>query len=441
MSTVTEREFEQGLWKNDDGKSALLFVREIPRQRMRDGPKRLARYMDVTADGLLDAEAQGLLADLKSRLYATSQKILNLHCVELSKGSIDPKRKEHAQYLDSLCEQFVSQMKARIEAVAGSPAEQKQRKMWGSTDEEKKEMSDWVVEEARWHLTMSAELSRGLHGREGLLGKLSLAMWESTNLHHNPLVVHGAAGMGKTALLCKLAQEMRSVLDPRAAVVIRLLSANHPQRPDVDQVLRSICLQLCMACSLSPPLTLTTNTHVELLRFFKNVLAQVSQQGNTLLIILDALDQLSDQHHGHKLHWLPTDIPPNIHLVVSMDTNSEAFANMRMKLETLESFFEVERLSRDDGKEIMESSLRASQRMLTPEQSDAVLQSFESSGCPLHLRLILSAAKHWTSFTPLSEITLGANTQEMMSQLFLKLEEKHGKELVGGALGYIALAR
>lgn len=395
----------------------------------------------MTADGLLDAEAQGLLTNLKSRLYSTSQKILNLHCVELSKGTIDPKRKEHAQYLDSLCEQFVLQMKARIEAVAGSPTEQKLRKTWGSTDEEKDDVSDWAVEEAGRHLTMSAELGRELHGREGLLGKLSLAMWDSTNIHHTPLVVHGAAGMGKTAILCKLAQEMQSVLDPRAVVVIRLLSAHHPQRPDVDQVLRSVCLQMCMVCSLSPPLSLTTNSHVDLLRFFKNVLAQVSQKGNTLLIILDALDQLSDKHHAHKLHWLPTDIPPNIHLVVSMDTNSEAFANMRLKLETLESFFEVERLSRDDGKQIMESSLRASQRTLTPEQSDSVLRSFESSGCPLHLRLILSAAKQWTSFTPLSEINLGANTQEMMSQLFLKLEKKHGKELVGGALGYIALAR
>lgn len=441
MSTVTEQELDQGLWKNSDEKSALLFIREIPRQRVRDGPKRLARYLDVTADGLLDAEAQGLLTDLKSRLYVTSQKILNLHCVELSKGNIDPKRKEHAQYLDSLCEQFVSQMKAWIGAAVNSPAEPRQRKIWGSTEEEKEEMSDWVMEEVGQHLAMSAELSRGLHGREGLLGKLSLAMWESTNIHHSPLVVHSAAGMGKTALLCKLAQEMRGVLDPRAVVVIRLLSAQHPQRPDVDHILRSICLQIGLACGLSPPLTLTANTHVELLRFFKNVLTEVSQQGNTLLIILDALDQLSDQHYAHKLHWLPTDIPPNIHLVVSMDTNSEAFANMRLKLETLESFFEVERLSRDDGKQIVESNLRASQRTLTPEQSEAVLQSFASTGCPLHLKLILSAAKHWTSFTPLSEIHLGASTQEMMSQLFLMLEEKHGKELVGGALGYIALAR
>ncbi|XP_031731172.1 NACHT domain- and WD repeat-containing protein 1 [Anarrhichthys ocellatus] len=441
FTSVTVQEFEQGLWKDSSESSALLFVRDIPHQRVRNGPKRFAKYMDLTAEGLLDAEAQVLLAGLKSRLNATQQKILNLHCVELSKGSIDPKRKEHAQYLDSVCEQFVSQMKARIGAVVDSLVVGRRRRIWGNIEEERAKISDRVVEEVVRHATMSTKLCRGLYGREGLLGKLCCAMWESTNVHHSPLVVHGDAGMGKTALLCKLTQEMRSVLEASAPVVIRLLSDRHPQRPDIDHVLRSVCLQICLACGLAPPSPLTANTHLELLRFFKNILTEVSQQGNTLLIILDALDQLSDQHHAHKLHWMPAGLPPNVYLVVSMDTNSEAFANMRLKLKSLGSFFEVERLSRDEGKQIMESYLLASQRTLSPEQSNAALQSFEQTGCPLHLTLILSAAKRWTSFTLLTASHLGPSTQEMMSQLFLMLEEKHGKELVGGALGYITLAR
>ncbi|XP_034386187.1 NACHT domain- and WD repeat-containing protein 1, partial [Cyclopterus lumpus] len=441
FTSVTVQEFEQGLWTDSSKPSALLFVREIPRQRVRDGPKRLAKYMDLTADGLLDKDVQGLLAALKSRLYTTRQEILNLHCVELSKGSIDPKRKEHAQYLDSVCEQFVLQMKASIRSVVDSLVVGRRRKIWGKIEEERVDISDRVAEEVVRHATMSIELCRGLYGREGLLGKLCCSMWESTNVHHSPLVVHGDAGMGKTALMCKLAQEMRSVLEAGAGVVIRLLSDRHPHRPDIDHVLRSVCFQICLSCGLALPSPLTANTHLELLRFFGNVLTEVSQQGNTVLIILDALDQLSDQHHAHKLHWMPADLPPNVHLVVSMDTNSEAFANMRLKLKSLGSFFEVERLSRDEGKQMMESYLLASQRTLTPEQSNAALQSFEQTGSPLHLTLILSAAKRWTSFTLLTAIHLGPNTQEMMSQLFLMLEEKHGKELVGGALGYIILAR
>ncbi|XP_078802631.1 NACHT domain- and WD repeat-containing protein 1 [Oryzias latipes] len=396
--------------------------------------------MDATANMLLDPESQKLLAELKSQLYATSQKTTNLHCVELSRGIIDPKRKEHAQYLDSLCQQFISQMKARIEAVVSLRTTESQKKILGNVEEDEDKLS-LVLEEAKQHTTMTAELCEGLHGREGILGKICLAMWESGQKCHSPLVVHGAAGMGKTALLCKVVREMQRVLETRVVLVIRFLAAHHPQRPALDQVLHSICLQVSSACGLVPPTPMTAGSPTELQKFFRNILEEASQQGYTLLIVLDALEQLAEQHHSHKLHWIPTNLPPKVHLLVSMDTCSEAFVNMRLKTDSLENFFEVERLSRDEGERIMESHLRASQRTLTAEQKDVALQSFTLTGCPLHLKLILSAVQNWTSFTPLTEQLLGNNTEEVMSQLLHRLEHKHRKELVGGALGYIALAR
>ncbi|KAM6921186.1 NACHT domain- and WD repeat-containing protein 1 [Xenentodon cancila] len=425
-ASVTEQEFQKGFLRDDHKQSSLLFLREIPRQKAKNAAKRFAKFVDVTADGLLDSEAQELLAGLKSRLYSTQKKILNLHCVELSKGGVDPKRKEHAQYLDSICKQFVSQMKVQIEA---------------SVDSRRKNMSDSALEEARQHANMSVRLCKGLYGRDGILGKICLAMWESTNSRHGPLVVHGTTGMGKTALLCKVAQEMQSVLEAQALVVIRLLETSHPHRLDIDQVIRGICWQLCLTCGLALPLPLTSGTHQDLLQFFRNLLEEISQQGKSLLVILDSLEQLADQHQAPKLHWLPADIPPNVHLLVSIDTGSEAFTNMQLKLDNPGSFFEVERLSPVEGECIMESYLQQSERTLTREQKDAVLQSFRPTGCPLHLKLILSVAKRWRSFTPRTELHLGNSAQEVMSQLLLRLEEKHGREIVGGALGYITLAR
>lgn len=429
------------MWEDDAKPSALLFVREIPRHRVRDGPKRLAKFMDVTAEGLLDAEAQQLLAGLKSRLYGSFRNNLSLHCVELRKGSIDPKRREHAQYLDGVCQQFVSQMKAEITTALRSAEDGRPRRIRGSVEDGNLDVSEVLVEEIGWHAALSSKLCRGLYGREGLLGKLCFAMWESTNICHSPLVVHGAAGMGKTALLCRLVQEMRSVLNAGAVVVVRLLSSRHPQRPNIDHVLRSVCQQICLACGLCPPTPLTANSHLELVMFFQKLLTQVSQQSFTLLVVLDALDQLAHQHGAHKLYWLPATIPPNVHLVVSVDTNSQVFFNMRLRSEMFKGFFEVERLSHEEGRQIMESHLGACRRTLTAEQSDAVLRSFELTGCPLHLQLALCAARRWTSFTPLAVLHLGPSTQAMMSQLFVMLEEKHGKALVGRALGYISLAR
>ncbi|XP_055077553.1 NACHT domain- and WD repeat-containing protein 1 [Periophthalmus magnuspinnatus] len=416
--------------------SSLVFIREIPHQKVREGPKRFAKFMDLTADGLMDAEAQTLLTSLKARLYSGPQKILNLHCVELSKGAIDPKRKEHAQYLESLCEQFVSQVKTRIGAALD---ERPRRKIWGSVREEtqKLDLTALTTEEVSRHVSASVELCKDFQGREGLLGKLCLTMWESTNERHAPIVVHGELGMGKTLLLCKLAQEMRSVLENRAAVVVRLLTLLHPQKYSVENMLRSLCCQICLAFGLAPPTSLTADAH--LVSFFLNVLEQVSQQGNNLLLILDDVDRLADKNG--KLRWLPYELPPNVHLVVSMETKSEAFARMRLRMETLENFFEVERLGAEDGEMMAESYLRSQNRTLAQEQKDFVLKSFEKSGSPLHLRLMLSLGKRWSSFTPLAELRLAASAQEMTSLLLHTMEERHGRELTAAALGYIALGR
>ncbi|KAM6945696.1 NACHT domain- and WD repeat-containing protein 1 [Aplochiton taeniatus] len=437
FKSATECEVQEGLWEPGAKSSPLLFVREVPRQRQRDGPKRLAKYLDVTTDGLLDAEAQLLLTGLKSRLYTTSQSSLNLHCVELHKGLIDPKRKEHAQYLESLCEQFVSQMKTRI-SMRADPALGKRLGVGLGGLGKGADIWDWVIEVSH-HMSLSRTMCAGFQGRQGLLGKICLAMWESSSSYHRPLVVHGAAGMGKTAVLCKLAQEMRSVLAPRAGQVIRLLGACVRVNPEVESMLRALCLQICGAFSLTPPASLTANTYVELVRFFHVLLAKVSQQGETLLLILDSLDQLSESSHAHNLFWLPKDIPPNIHLVVSVNTGSRVYANLQRVVDMPGNFFEVGPLSRSEGKDIMEAYMRASQRALSPQQSEAVLDSFDLSGSPLHLRLTLARAKHWASYSLPEQ--LQSSPPELLSHLLLSLEEKHGKKLVEAALGCIALAR
>ncbi|CAB1324586.1 unnamed protein product [Coregonus sp. 'balchen'] len=427
FKSVAEHEIEEGLRTPDGDESepsAVLFVRELPHLRKKDGPKRLAQYMDVTADGLLDTEAQDLLSGLKSRLYAASPGILNLHCVELCKGAIEPSRKEHAQYLESLCEQLVSQTKACIarRVGAGSPMEAGAGRMNGAgggdaRQREGEEDRGWLLQELSHHMALSAGKCLGVfRGREGLLGKICLAMWEHTNTRHMPLVVHGLPGVGKTTLLCKLAQEMRGLLDPRAVVVLRLLGTS-AESSDLDRVLQSVCFQICSVFSLQPPTPITAHTREDLVRFFHGLLAEVSERGDTLLLILDSLDQLSPATQGQKLHWLPKDIPPNVHLVVSTDTGSPVLANLRRTVEVLGNFFEVEPLSCDQGREIMDAYMREAQRSLTPEQCEVVLRSFQLSGNPLHLKLLLDMARRWASYTPVTDLALSSSAQEVMGSL------------------------
>ncbi|XP_076880885.1 NACHT domain- and WD repeat-containing protein 1 [Brachyhypopomus gauderio] len=424
--SLTEWELEKGfLASKRDGPSAVVVVRELPPLKKSEQQKRSSAFFDVTADGLLDTEAQELLNVLKRRLYDARAGSLDLRSIELGKGAMDTSRKEHRDYLDDFCDLIASRVKAKISRQAAPPT----GPGW-----------PWFQQELLHHATLSDEKCAIFTGRDGLLGKLCLRMWESTNISHAPLVVYGPPGMGKTAMLCKLAREMRSVLEPQAVVAWRLLGTS-PLSSDVDSVLKGVCVQVCGAFGLATPCPQTANTHEKLVRFFRAMLQTVSQQGETLLLIMDGLDNLSQANNCHKLHWLPKEIPPNVHLVVSTLHTGIPLESLRVHVNDDQYFFEVDPLTCDQGQSVVDAYMNAAGRRLTSEQADAILHSFQQSGSPLHLRLLLDMAKQWSSYTAVSDMCLGSSVHEVISQYLQALEMKHGRQLVCHALGYISLSR
>uniref|UniRef100_A0A672SH89 NACHT and WD repeat domain containing 1 n=1 Tax=Sinocyclocheilus grahami TaxID=75366 RepID=A0A672SH89_SINGR len=399
---------EHGFLKTQKDASAVLFFRELPRLSKRDCKKNFAKFLlDVTADGLLDTEARELLADLKQRIYNTGR--LQPLCMELSKGAMDPSRKEHKGYLGKLCEQVTSQMKELIR--------------WS-----------WLKQEIFHHAVLSEEKCSVFKGRDSILGKICI----STNACHDPLLVHGPSGVGKTALLCKLAQEMRGVVDHRGVVVLRLLGTS-PLSSDVDSVLRGVCLQVCGALGLQFPYPHIANAHEELVRFFHSMLEDVSKQGDTLLLILDSLDQLLEANKPHKLDWIPKVIPPNVQLVLSI--SDDYVEKCKSLVSAEQNVFRVELLTDDQGKDVIGAYMSAAGRKLTSEQVDTILNRFQQSRSPLHMKLMLDTAKQWSSCTSTSNVRLGVSAQEVMTQFVESLEESHGKKLVSHALCFILLSR
>uniref|UniRef100_A0A8C9V818 NACHT and WD repeat domain containing 1 n=1 Tax=Scleropages formosus TaxID=113540 RepID=A0A8C9V818_SCLFO len=428
---VIEWEIEMGLLgSRRRDQNTILFLRELPRLKKNDNQRKISQLIDITADGLVDTEAQDLLSALKSQIYATCSDFLSLHCVDLSKGRIDPNCKEHSQYLQSLCEQFISQMKAKISRATTCRAEAN-----GTLQSE----WNWLSQEIAHHMMLSSSKCIVFRGRESLLGRLCLCMWESSNSFHGPLIVFGPLGIGKTALMCKLAQEMRGVLGPKAVVVLRLLGTS-PLSSEINTVLKSVCFQICGALDIPLPDSVTTNSHEDLVRFFHAILIKVSDKKQSLLIMLDGLDQICKSNHAHKLHWLPKEIPPNVHFVVS---TGDALLTALKSFDGIiqENFFEVEQLTSEQVKEIVNVYMGTVKRCLTSEQLNVVLNSFQMSGHPLLLTLTLSLASQWASYTPVSELQVGSTIQEAISLHFQNLELKHGKQLVSSALGYIVSSR
>ncbi|XP_077058882.1 NACHT domain- and WD repeat-containing protein 1 [Siphateles boraxobius] len=426
FKSVLEYEMEHGFLKTQGEASAVLFIRELPRLSKRDCKKNFAKFLlDVTADGLLDTEARELLADLKQRICNTDR--LQPLCMELSKGAMNPSRKEHKEYLGKLCEQVSSQIKKLISRNALQTSDCSTVDPGWS----------WLKQELFHHTMLSEEKCSVFKGRDSILGKICITMWESTNACHEPLLVHGPSGVGKTALLCKLAQEMRGV-DHRGIVVLRLLGTS-PLSSDVDSVLRGVCLQVCGASRLQFPHPHIANTHEELVRFFHSMLEDVSKQGDTLLLILDAVDQLLGANKPPNLDWIPKAIPPNVHIVFS--TSDDCVEKCKSLVSAEQNIFRVELLTDAQGKDVIDAYMSAAGRKLNSEQLDTILHSFHQSGSPLHLKLILDIAKQWSSWISISSSHLGISAQEVMTQFLQSLEENHGKKLVSHALSFILLSR
>lgn len=423
VHTVMELEMEQSfLSTHEQGKpSPVIFVRELPHLKKSESHKH-AKFLDVTADGLIDTEAQELLTNLRQRISSACSSHLTL---ELSKNAMDVNRKEHKEYLERFCEQVLEQVKERIAKKTDPPTGP------GFL---------WIQQELCHHAKLSKDKCAIFIGRDGPLAKLCLTMWESTNLQHAPLIVYGPPGIGKTALLCKLSQEMRTVLDPQAVVVLRLLGTS-PNSSDIDSVLKGICLQVCGALGLVAPCPQTANTHEKLVRFFHAMLQKVSDDGETLVLILDSLDDLSRASNAHKLHWIPKEIPPNVHLVVSTLYDGTPLKRLKTQLSDDKCFFEVEPLNCDQGQDIINACLNVGGRRLVSEQTDAITNSFRKSGSLLHLKLMADMAKQWPSYTSLSDTHLGTSVQELIMLFLQTLEKKHGEKLVRHALGYITLSR
>ncbi|MGH0155660.1 UNVERIFIED_CONTAM: hypothetical protein FKN15_029443 [Acipenser sinensis] len=429
FKSVTEWEIEQGLLASQQSNACVhLFLRELPDLSGSVSQKSSSQFIDIKEDGCVDTEAQELLSSLKMKISSNDSIKLSVHTVQLSKGAIDPCNKNHAQYLQTLCEQFISEMKQQI-----LRRDQKNRA---------EEKWAWLLQEVSHHMALSASKCAVFCGRADLLNSICETVKEQDSGHHAPLVVFGPSGIGKTSMMCKLSQEVRRTLGEDSVLVLRLLGTS-PMSSEIHSVLKSVCFQICSAYGFNHPTLQTINVYEDLVRFFHSTLAAASQKkAGSLVLILDSLDQLSPADGAHRLHWLPKECPQGVHIIVSTLGDGNPILKVLLGgIQNPDSYFAVGQLSLQQGEQVIRMYMAAAGRSLTPAQHSLILSSFNQCGHPFLLKLALDAASQWASYTPLPELQGATSTKEAVSQLYERLEKQHGRVLVTHALGFIVSSR
>jgi WD40 repeat protein len=267
---------------------------------------------------------------------------------------------------------------------------------------------------------------RHFTGRQGVLD----AMGEHIRGGESrPLVVHGASGCGKSAIMAKAAELAKEAM-PGAALIQRFIGVT-PDASSGVPLLSSLCQQLSSAYDVTEETPIGFQPLVEA---FHRRMARATA-GQPLVLFLDALDQLRSDDEARSFTWLHQNLPPHVSLIVS---TTEIPAGLRNAAETL-----VEEFPANEAEQVLTAWLTDAKRKLQTEQRQRVLGGFAQSGLPLYLKLAFEEARRWRSFDAAESCVLGSDVGAMIDVLFSRLSEEsnHGPILVIRSLGYLAAAR
>ena len=154
-------------------------------------------------------------------------------------------------------------------------------------------------------------------------------------LRHAPIIVIGPVGSGKTSLLSQVftsCPEWINDADPEAEVIriVRLIGKS-PGCSYASELLRSLCQQICLefvslemqdlvSCEQEPS---TSTRFQEMIKLIEN--SSCGQTSNVhVVILLDDLQNLKSIQTSAILSWLPFTLPPNVHLICSVDHSASS---------------------------------------------------------------------------------------------------------------------
>jgi NACHT domain- and WD repeat-containing protein len=369
-----------------------------------------AAYLDLDASGHADADSSAALADLKDRLRHHLPGNIHDYTANWTGTGVT------TDHIAQLCADVYETL-ARLIAEALDAEER---------------LPD-VDREAEEHARFGRERARHFQGREPSLRDIGDYI---TGAQSFPLVVYGASGVGKSALMAFVA-ERASALVPAGAVVARYIGATAASA-DPRALLDGLCRQITRRYGGDEG---AIPTDLEgLARAFPQRLA-LATANEPLVVALDALDQLVSATGEVNLSWLPTELPPHARIIVSC-AGDDPPATLRARLPA-EAFQRLDPLTRDDGSAVLDSWLTDAQRTLQPDQREVVLTRFAEDGLPLYLRFAFEEARRWRSYTPPTETTLRPGIAGIIGQLFDRLSSpaNHGPMLVARSLGYLGAAR
>jgi WD40 repeat protein len=407
--SATEQEILEGSLSSADAhEHVFAYVRAVEGLPEDD---RAVEYRDFV-DGGPDREAVDRLADLKARLRAHLPGHVRDYTARWDAGAVS------LEHVEALAADVAADLWAVISAQLDEIDE-----------------TDDLTREVRAHDDFALERAEHFTGRTDELERIAGYLRAPTGA---PLVIVGASGSGKSALLAEAAR--RAAGDASGVVLTRFIGVT-AESADIRQLLRGLSVEVARAYGVDETTTATDMS--DLIEELHRRLA-LAHADRPLRLFLDALDQLSDVESGRQLGWLPARLPEYVHVVMSVPLDpDECIRAARARLD-VKHFLTVEPMVPTEGARLLWRWLASVGRTLQPHQAAVVLERFAEEGLPLYLKLAYEEARRWRSFDPPQHTQLASGIPGIIrDNLFKRLgrDEQHGTLTVERALGYLAASR
>ena len=310
--------------------------------------------------------------------------------------------------------------------------------LWSAIDLELAEPAQSLDAHARertQHERFLVERTRLFVGREDLL--LRLLAYVGAGDDHEPLVVTGPPGSGKSALLAETARRCREQF-PNALVVPHFIGAI-AQSVELTTTLRSLCEVLRRACAIVDQVP----EDPDKLRVQLPVFLEKAGSKRPVILVLDALNQLDPRGRSHDLGWFPFRVPSGVRVIAS--TLAGACLDRLRALVTSDHVVEVSPLSETDRIALVREHLGRHRKKLTSAQLAPLLDTGAraDAGLPLYLLVALNELCLFGNYPALEEriARLPPTLPELFSQVLARLEYDHGLQLTEEVCTSLAVSR
>lgn len=148
----------------------------------------------------------------------------------------------------------------------------------------------------------------------------------------------------------------------------------------------------------------------------------VATEEQPIVLFLDSLDQLTSAHRAHSLSWLPRQLPPNVHIVLStLPYEHDLYDTLRVFISSAENFVQILPLGHVLSGSLIQEWLNGAKRSLSAHQVDVVSDALSKCSLPLYTRLVFEEVCRWSSFSPPDQTRLQFTVKGIINKLFDKV--------------------